>query len=71
MEIPLTRIEAEDFTVFEDITIPFSKEKQNINLFVGMSKRLTYLLFYNNIRINDTYYRISLKWGENHGSNTC
>ena len=71
MEIPLTRIEAEDFTVFEDITIPSSKEKQNINLFVGMSKRLTYLLFYNNIRINDTHYRISLKWGENHGGNTC
>ena len=36
-----------------------------------MSKRLTYLLFYNNIRINDTQYRILLKWGENHGSNTC
>ena len=30
--MPLTRIEAENFTVFEDITIPFSK---GLNVLVG------------------------------------
>ena len=48
--MPLTRIEAENFTVFEDITIPFSK---GLNVLVGengMGKTHIMKLSYDNLR---------------------